>query len=98
MTRLATPSHVVLPTEHPHTEEEPVLLSVVVPCFNEKNAVQATLRQLERELAAIEPHEIIAVDDGSTDGTSAILDSLAADITSLRVIRHILQPRLWWGA
>jgi glycosyltransferase involved in cell wall biosynthesis len=69
-------------------DELPLRLTVVVPCFNEKNAVEATLRQLERVLAAVEPHEIIAVDDGSTDGTSDILDGLAPDITSLRVIRH----------
>jgi glycosyltransferase involved in cell wall biosynthesis len=71
-----------------NADELPLRLSVVVPCFNEENAVEATLRQLERVLAAVEPYEIIAVDDGSTDGTSAILDSLTRDIASLRVIRH----------
>ena len=72
----------------PQTEEEAILLSVVVPCFNEKDAVQATLHQLESTLASIASFEIIAVDDGSTDGTREILDRVAPDIATLRVIKH----------
>jgi glycosyltransferase involved in cell wall biosynthesis len=88
MTKLATSSHASLTTGHAQAVEEPVALSVVVPCFNEKDAVEATLRQLERVLAAIGPYEIIAVDDGSTDGTGDILDGLMPEIASLHVVRH----------
>jgi len=69
-------------------DREPVLLTVVIPCYNEETAVSDTLRQLEHVLAEVESHEIIAVDDGSTDRTSEILESLIGEIPSLRIIRH----------
>jgi glycosyltransferase involved in cell wall biosynthesis len=72
----------------PAGEQDPVLLTVVVPCYNEENAVSDTLRQLEQVLAQVDSHEIIAVDDGSTDRTVEILDSLVGEIPSLHVIRH----------
>jgi glycosyltransferase involved in cell wall biosynthesis len=68
--------------------ETPLHLSVVVPCFNEKHAVEATIREIERQLADMGRFEIIAVDDGSRDGTGDILDSLVPTIDSLRVTRH----------
>ena len=70
-------------------EVTPIILSIVVPCYNEKDAVEPTIRNLERQLGGILSFEIIAVDDGSTDGTSEILNQLTADIKALRVMRHI---------
>ncbi len=50
-------------------------VSVVIPCFNAARWLGATIAsvraQTHRSL------EIVAVDDGSTDGTAALLDSLA---------------------
>jgi dolichyl-phosphate beta-glucosyltransferase len=43
-------------------------LSVVVPAYNEAARLPATVARLERYLAE-RPHEILIVDDGSTDGT-----------------------------
>src|SRR5260370_23956811 len=63
-------------------------LSVVIPLFNEEpnvdpllNELFAALRQLDRS------HEVIAVDDGSRDGTFAALSRFAAREGSLRIIR-----------
>lgn len=46
-------------------------VSVVIPCFNE----QATIEQIVRAVrtAPLDHIEIIVVDDGSTDGTAAVL-------------------------
>jgi glycosyltransferase involved in cell wall biosynthesis len=49
------------------------LLSVVMPVFNERTTVEEIIR---RVLAVPIRLELIVVDDGSTDGTSAILDDL----------------------
>jgi glycosyltransferase involved in cell wall biosynthesis len=51
-------------------DDNPVLLSVVVPMFNEEEGVDLLLARLEPCLAEITPdYEIVCVDDGSSDGT-----------------------------
>jgi glycosyltransferase involved in cell wall biosynthesis len=63
-------------------------LSIVVPLFNETENVRALYDELVRELDKLgKTHEILFVDDGSTDGTSAILDDLAKKDPKLIVIR-----------
>ncbi len=60
-------------------------LSVVIPCYNEKNSIHTIV---EKVLAApIENKEIIVVDDKSTDGTGEILDREIASLVS-KVIHH----------
>ncbi len=50
--------------------QEPVLLSIVVPMYNEEGGVGLFFDRLEPVLQAItEDYEIICVDDGSSDGT-----------------------------
>jgi glycosyltransferase involved in cell wall biosynthesis len=52
------------------------LISIIVPVFNEQATVAAVIaRLIEIELPA--PREIIVVNDGSSDGTRAVLDGLA---------------------
>jgi len=52
---------------------EPKTLSIIIPCYNEKQHIKQTV---EKVLASpMESMEIIIVDDYSTDGTREILDS-----------------------
>jgi glycosyltransferase involved in cell wall biosynthesis len=64
-----------------------VSLTVVIPVFNEANTIAGTI---ETVLKQKHVHEIVVVDDFSTDGTWAVLDSLSrrASETSIRVLRH----------
>ena len=50
-------------------------LSVIVPLYNEEEIAEKTFATLEQELAEIE-HELIFVNDGSTDRTREILENL----------------------
>jgi glycosyltransferase involved in cell wall biosynthesis len=62
-------------------------LSVVVPFYNEEQNVLAMLEGLTAELEKMSrPYEIIAVDDGSTDGTFAKLRECFACYEHLRVV------------
>jgi dolichol-phosphate mannosyltransferase len=64
--------------------QEASLLSVIIPVFNE---VATVARLLERVLAVASPKQPIVVDDGSTDGTAAILKRYA-DHPEVIVLRH----------
>ncbi len=53
------------------------LLSVVMPCYNERNTIEEIIR---RVLAVPIRTELIVVDDGSKDGTRDILTRLAEEL------------------
>jgi glycosyltransferase involved in cell wall biosynthesis len=64
------------------------LLSVVVPVFNEAEVLPIFHARLKQVLSAIAgQHEIIFVNDGSTDQTQAVLDSLRASDPQVAVAR-----------
>ena len=81
----------------PHAAIAPALdaLSVVIPVFNERAWIGTALTAL---LAAAERADIrldvVVVDDGSTDGTSAVLDELAATAAGIRVHHQANAGRL----
>jgi glycosyltransferase involved in cell wall biosynthesis len=59
-------------------------VSVVLPCFNERDHVELEVKRIRAALdAAGLPYEVICVDDGSTDGTGEVLQA----IPGIRVIR-----------
>jgi dolichol-phosphate mannosyltransferase len=64
-----------------------VAVSVVVPVKDEAGNVGPLAREIAAALKA-EAHEIIFVDDGSTDATAAELQVMKAEIPALRVLRH----------
>lgn len=64
-----------------------IFLSIIIPAFNESARIEATLRDIGGFLRARAiDAEIIVVDDGSTDGTRALVESLVPHIRGLRLI------------
>ena len=65
----------------------PVALSLIVPAYNEAERLPATLRHAADALPRLaEASEIIVVDDGSSDDTTAVVEGFASPVP-LRVIR-----------
>lgn len=65
------------------------LLSVVIPARDEGDSITSTVEHLHVELSLRHvPHEIIVVDDGSTDQTWSVLTDLATRIPELRPIQN----------
>jgi dolichol-phosphate mannosyltransferase len=66
------------------------LLSVVIPARDEEGCIASTIEHLHLELSLQGvPHEIVVVDDGSTDSTWQILQGEAAKIPTLRPIQSL---------
>ena len=64
-------------------------LSILMPVYNERTVVERCISQvLTAPLPENMERELVIVDDCSTDGTSAILQRLAAGFPQIRLYRH----------
>jgi glycosyltransferase involved in cell wall biosynthesis len=62
----------------------PELLSILVPVFNESRTVAPVIERL-LSVALPLPREIVVVNDGSSDGTREVLDSLRLPAETVRI-------------
>ncbi len=63
-------------------------ISVVIPAYNEGRGIERMLRKTRSTLDSIaESHEVIVVDDGSTDDTWEKVTALAEDDSRLKLLR-----------
>ncbi len=71
----------------PETAAGNPLISVVVPVHNEAPNIPPLIEKISIALAGID-HEIVYVDDGSSDASPAVLASIAATLPTLVRVRH----------
>ena len=62
------------------------MISIVMPCYNCETSLVRTAECIQAQTVA--DWELIAVDDGSSDGTGAALDALARADARIRVIHQ----------
>ncbi len=78
-----------VPTSNSNTADELKLLSVVIPARDESEVIRSMVEHLHLELNLQNvPHEIVVVDDGSTDDTWQILQELSEKIAELVPVRN----------
>jgi glycosyltransferase involved in cell wall biosynthesis len=71
-------------------EAWPRSVTAVLPAFNESAVIAGLVRRTDAVLAGarLDGHEVVVVDDGSTDHSGTILDGLTREIGALRVVHH----------
>lgn len=63
-----------------------VLISVVVPTYNERDNIVELIRRIDNALKGID-YEVVVVDDNSPDGTADVAEGLSKDYP-VRVVRR----------
>ncbi|MEM6487725.1 MAG: glycosyltransferase [Pseudomonadota bacterium] len=76
------------PVERTGKGRAALTVSVVVPCYNEEDAIEDTVALLDKTLAVCAPFEIVVVNDGSTDETAEKLAGIESKYPALRVVTH----------
>jgi glycosyltransferase involved in cell wall biosynthesis len=62
-------------------------VSVVIPCFNSVTTIERALRSVEHQTT--KPHEVLVVDDASSDNTVSIIEQYArASSLDIRIIKQ----------
>lgn len=67
------------------------MISVIIPVLNEEETIQATIDELDlwfKSAMVGRRYEIIVINDGSTDGTARLLESLSLERPWVRVAHH----------
>jgi dolichol-phosphate mannosyltransferase len=77
------------PDEDKQANEPLKLYSIIIPARDEEGSIAGTIEHLHVEMKLHNiPHEIVAVDDGSTDRTWPILQELSSRIPTLHPVQN----------
>jgi dolichyl-phosphate beta-glucosyltransferase len=68
----------------------PLLLSIIIPAYNEEHRLPRSLQAIDRFLATQSyAAEVVVVENGSTDQTTAVADAFAAGHPYVRVLHSV---------
>ncbi len=66
-----------------------MLLTIIIPAFNEAERIGGTIEQIRRFFRAAKiNYEILVIDDGSIDKTAAVVRQLAEKSPNIKLISH----------
>ena len=68
---------------------EQLMLSIVVPVYNAERYLEECLRSLFVQDIPADTYEVIAVDNGSRDGSAALIKQLQNEYANLRLVTLI---------
>ena len=64
-------------------------ICVAIMCYNEAASLERVVGEIRAELQRLGvDHEVVIIDDGSTDGSREIADRLAREVPEVRVVHH----------
>lgn len=70
------------------TEPATLDISIIIPAFNEEESVKLLYDEITKALSSVnETYEVIFIDDGSSDGTYAVLKQLHSVDPSVKIIK-----------
>ena len=70
--------------------KNPLTLSLVIPAHNEEGSIETTVSAFSKELLKKKiPHEILVVNDNSSDDTEKILKRLSKSIKEVRYVNNV---------
>lgn len=72
----------MFPVNKMHGSQSDMRVSVVIPAYNAARFLPEAVESVRQQTTPV--HEIIIVDDGSTDGTEQVVQSLGGDIVYIR--------------
>lgn len=79
------------------TRKNPHSISFIVPALNEEKVVESVIRDTWSTIdSLVSRYEIILIDDGSSDRTGEIMESLAKELPHIRVLHN--RPNIGLGA
>ncbi len=62
-------------------------LSLLIPVYNEVASLEPLLTEIDAAVEGLGPYEVVFVDDGSTDGSFAEMERLAAERQDVRIVK-----------
>lgn len=70
-------------------------LSLIIPAYNEEENVEQVVKDADHVFKTyFEPYQIIVVNDGSTDRTGDVAETLSVEVPGLKIVHHTVNKGL----